>query len=472
VRIKNRLVRLFRALSDLTQRAFAETTGMHPAVIAQWELDHGEPGPEELKRAARGAALTVAAGEQVLRFADTLRLPRQRAGQGAEGLKKQLAALLDTIYVSLLRFPLPIDSPRAEDRQQAAELWVVLKDLPEDQQLSVVRVAPEYQSWALAEVVCEESVEHASRDLERASSLARLAQEIADRVRGLEGWCKRLRGYVAAHQANILRVAGKLKAAEIALTAAKMLFHSGSEPTGLLDPGRLLDLEAALRRDQRRFDEALACLDEAVVVSRFPARTLVMQGSTLEVMGDYERAVAALLKAGPLIDRKSEPRLWYKQRANLAVAYCDVGRHAEAALLIEEARAVATELGDVIELSRMTWLEGRIAAGLGLAAEARRLLEQARQEFAGRKMWYDVALALLEIAALLLDAGRTAEVKTLAGDLAVVFESEGVHREALAALKLFQEAAEREAATAELARRVLRFLFRARYDEGLRFGAS
>ncbi len=43
------------------------------------------------------------------------------------------------------------------------------------------------------------------------------------------------------------------------------------------------------------------------------------------------------------------------------------------------------------------------------------------------------------------------------------------HREALAALKLFQEAAEREAATADLARRVLRFLFRARHDQGLRF---
>jgi len=48
----------------------------------------------------------------------------------------------------------------------------------------------------------------------------------------------------------------------------------------------------------------------------------------------------------------------------------------------------------------------------------------------------------------------------------------GVHREALAALRLFEEAADRETATAELARRILDFLFRARYDEGLRFTAS
>ena len=56
--------------------------------------------------------------------------------------------------------------------------------------------------------------------------------------------------------------------------------------------------------------------------------------------------------------------------------------------------------------------------------------------------------------------------------MAEVFKSEGVHREALAALKLFQDAAQRETATAALARRVLRFLFHARHDEGLRFAAS
>ena len=87
-------------------------------------------------------------------------------------------------------------------------------------------------------------------------------------------------------------------------------------------------------------------------------------------------------------------------------------------------------------------------------------------------MSYDVALALLEEAVLLLEDGRAAAVKVLAKELSKIFESKGVHREALGALKLFQEAAEQEAATAELARRVLGYLFRARYDQGLRFTAS
>ena len=94
---------------------------------------------------------------------------------------------------------------------------------------------------------------------------------------------------------------------------------------------------------------------------------------------------------------------------------------------------------------------------------------QARWEFADRGMGFDVTLALLEEAVLLLEAGRAAEVKVLAGELTKVFESKAVHREALGALRLFKEAAEHEAATAELARRVLGYLFRARHDEGLRF---
>jgi hypothetical protein len=58
----------------------------------------------------------------------------------------------------------------------------------------------------------------------------------------------------------------------------------------------------------------------------------------------------------------------------------------------------------------------------------------------------------------------------LALELQQAFEANGVHREALAAVRLFHQAVALETATADLAQRVLRFLFRARHDEGLRFG--
>jgi hypothetical protein len=84
-------------------------------------------------------------------------------------------------------------------------------------------------------------------------------------------------------------------------------------------------------------------------------------------------------------------------------------------------------------------------------------------------MGYDAALALLEESVLLLEEGRPAEVRQRARILVDVFTSQDVHREAAAALLVFQEAAEGETATAELVRRLLAFLHRARHDPGLRF---
>ncbi|HEX4960336.1 MAG TPA: hypothetical protein VF173_05830 [Thermoanaerobaculia bacterium] len=469
MRRKNRLMRLFRALSEETQRDFGETTGIHPVLMAKYEMDKVDPGSDHVELAARGAGLTVAAGEQLLRQADTLARPRRRSGLGAKDLSSRLSEVVSEVYQRLLRLPLPEAVPRPEDRQGAAGLWTLLQDLPEEHQLAVVRVAREFQIWPLVELACEESAVQASRDCERAAGLARLAQEIAERVHGPEGWRRRVRGLAAAHGPNVLRVRGELKAADAAFEEAKHLWHSGSDPGELLDSGRLLDLEASLRRDQRRFGEALARLDEALSVGRCPERYLIKKGFTLDVMGEYEKAVEALLQAQPLVEERGDARLANILSHNLALTFTHLGRYSEAAEVGRRVHAVAVEMGDTIGILRGIWLEGHIASGLGQRAEALRLLAQARTEFDKRDMSYDVALALLEEAVLLLEEGRTAEVQGLAKELEKVFESKGVHREALAALRLFHEAAVREEATAELGRRVLRFLFRARHDEGLQF---
>jgi tetratricopeptide (TPR) repeat protein len=379
----------------------------------------------------------------------------------AEAVRRSRAA------PSMDRYPRPADLEPA--RWHSAMLFRVLQELPEDHQRGVVRVAREFQSWALVERLCEESAVQASRDLGRAAFLARLAQEAARRVPGPKGWVRRVKAFAAAHVANVLRVAGRLRASAALFQRAGRLWAAGSDPDRVLDPGRLFDLEASLCRDQRRFEEALALLEKARMVSRSQRRLLIKKGFTLEVMGEYERAIETLLTAKALPDVQADPRLSNILYNNLALDFCHVGRFAEAAELAYQVRQVAAEMGDAILLLRVTWIEGRIAAGMGRTEEALSLLKQVRREFAARNMGYDVALALLEEAVLLLDEGRTAEVKALTRSLPAIFEAEEVHREALAALRLFHRAAEREAATAELARRVLRYLFRARHDQGLPF---
>ncbi|HEX3525803.1 MAG TPA: helix-turn-helix transcriptional regulator [Thermoanaerobaculia bacterium] len=456
MRRENLKARLLRAVSGKTQVRLAGEIDLHPSRLAQIESGDLLPRRQDLERMAHNESLTVDDIDEILSLIDSFRRTFQRAERRMGGFADLGEKLYDHISHARRRL---LALPVLPDRFGTAPPEVEEEVAPPVEELHV-RVCLE---------LCDESERMASREIEGAAILAGAAAKVAARLPEPQG--RRVRGHAAAYEANVLRVAGELKAADTALAEAKRLWHSGADRTGLLDVGRLLDLEASLRRGQRRFGEALHCLDEAVRLGRSPARALIKKGFTLEVMGQYERAVETLLQAEPRLDREAEPHLWYNHRLQLAVNYTNLERYSEASDLIDSARPLVVELGADLVGFRITWLEGRIAAGLGRTPEALDLLAQARREFAARGMYYDVALALLEEALLLLKEERTAEVETLAQELTEVFKSKGVHREALAALRLFQEATEQSTATAELAGRILRFLFRARYDEELRFTA-
>lgn len=74
----------------------------------------------------------------------------------------------------------------------------------------------------------------------------------------------------------------------------------------------------------------------------------------------------------------------------------------------------------------------------------------------------DAALAALDLSISHLQEGKTAKVRELADEMVIVFRDLEVSRERMAALLLFQEAARRETAIAELARQVAASLNRAR----------
>lgn len=398
---------------------------------------------------------------------DEIELALFREAQERRALYLELARRLRDLP-PLDGYPEPghLEPLRFFARQQLA----LLKELKtEEERLAVIRECREYQHWALMEAAAEESPEAASRDLEESASWARLAVEIAERVRGPEEWLLRVRAYAGLFGPNTLRVAGELELADAALEEVKPLWHAGSDPDEVLDPGRLPDIEASLRRDQRRPDEALDRLAEALPISRRPARVLIKKAFTLEVMGEYRQAAEALRQAEPLVDRHADPRLYYIVRYNRALNSYRCEAYQEAGALLQGVRELVKARGDENEIPRVNWLQGCIAAGLGSHRDARALLELAVRQFRRRKLWYDVALALLELAALLLREGDKAAVKELCPKLVEVFASRKVHVEALAALQLFQEAAESSTADEELARRVLQFLHRARHDQRLRF---
>lgn len=244
---KNLLARLFRAVSGLSLRRYAEKAGIDHSLVAQYDLGTIQPGEENLARMGAAVGLTVADGERVLRIAEALRQGRQRA---APSLDVLLGDLVSQVYEQVQTLPLPASAPKAEDRLLAQEQWGLLRGLSEGQQRAAVLTAAELQNWALVERVCEESAAEASRDLKRAVWLAELGELIAQRVRGPEGWRKRVLGYAAACRANVLRAGGDVAAAEAVLERARGLWAAGVDPEEWLEPGRWLggDTERAPAR--------------------------------------------------------------------------------------------------------------------------------------------------------------------------------------------------------------------------------
>ncbi|MFL6294158.1 MAG: hypothetical protein ACJ759_24955, partial [Thermoanaerobaculia bacterium] len=229
--------------------------------------------------------------------------------EGSRLMRRYLtaAALRSRVLQPADGYPQALDLPVC--RHWAQVQLAKLKRVPRRSRLAVVRLGREYQHWALVELCCEESEREASHSLKHAASWARLALVISRLVTGPEDWRRRVQGYALAHWANVLRVRGDLEAADARLEEAKQLWEAGSDPLEVLDPGRLLDLEGSLRRAQRRFAEALDCFDRAILVSRFPERVLIKKGFTFEVMGDFERGIAALLEAEPHAERRGDARL-------------------------------------------------------------------------------------------------------------------------------------------------------------------
>jgi transcriptional regulator with XRE-family HTH domain len=236
------LARVLRALSGLTQAEIAEEIGVNVSLVGQIEQGQVLPSAESLKGMATAAGLTVAEGEEILALADTLRRKRRRQGLGIEDLldeaTEELRSHLQSSFRRLLTLPLPGDLPQPDDRREAAELLARLKTVDDKMRSTVVQVSSSFQVWALCEKACDESLRETAT-AEEAAGWARLAQEIAERVRGTESWRNRLQGYAAAHAAKALQAIGDTQAAAAAREESSRLWNAGSDPDGLLDASRM-----------------------------------------------------------------------------------------------------------------------------------------------------------------------------------------------------------------------------------------
>src|SRR6185295_13502367 len=138
------------------------------------------------------------------------------------------------------------------------------------------------------------------------------------------------------------------------------------------------------------------------------------------------------------INPHQHPRLYAYARFNLLHLLTITARYEEAQLILPEVRQLLGDTAEPTDWLRLRWTEASLAQGLGRLAEAEQGYRAVQHDFLNLGKGLDAALVSLDLAALLWEQGRTEELKQLAAEIVVVFESREVQREAMAALLLFQ----------------------------------
>lgn len=362
-------------------------------------------------------------------------------------------------------------------KEKARPLLDALLAMPEGERLQVVEAeGSEFQSVALAQALLDHCLTCLPGRAKECLALAELAALMVARLE-LSPISTEVYARALAHQANALRSVGRLR------QAAK-LFHQARFMLKLEAGGdRLVAaevdwLEGSLCRAQRRLEDASTLLLGAITVYRLEnlsaeaARSMLTLSLVLREQGELEQALSISREALALIDPEEQPRLFLMASHNIAFRLAELGRCPEARALSLDLTELYQRFPDPCTQLRRLWLEAKIHRGLGELANAEQCFLAARDGFVRQGIGFDAALASLDLALLYLDQGRTGEVRRLAEEMVPIFAAQDVHREATAALLLFQEAARREEMTGVLVREVFAFLEAARMNPGLQFEAN
>jgi tetratricopeptide (TPR) repeat protein len=366
------------------------------------------------------------------------------------------------------------ESSLAAERFAAPELLRELLAQPLDRQRVLVITSSRYRTWAFCELLLEAAREWGFREPVQALDLAQLGVEAAARLDPTEYGQARANDLAARAWgvlANAQRIRSDFSEAEESFFKAERLLKQGTGDP--LEKAQILLFKSSLRGSQHRLAEAFRLLDRAIAIARkcddsqLQSKALIMRGFLFGIANDLEAAIESLRAGVRGLEPASDPRLLVAAQHNLILFLSESGRNDEAMRLLESSRPLYHEVGDQMSLLRLRWMEGKIASSLGRFAEAEQILRDVRRELIERDLGFDAALLSLDLANLYARQGRSAEMRRLAAEMLPIFKSRDIHREAIAALFLFQKAAEMERVTLGLIREVSSYLQESRSAAGL-----
>lgn len=362
------------------------------------------------------------------------------------------------------------------EQEAAASALSELLALESEQQQLAVRQDARFRTPAIIELLLERSYRAFPAEPRQALNLAVLV-EVASEC-STDALPRELHVRALAHHANALRALGHLREAEPVFQRARLLLTPSEHLHVVTDLSvyALLDWwEGVFHRERSDFERAEESLDRAALLFAVmqdedaSTRVMLSLGELYQRMGNPLDALDAVRRVLSQLTEESSPDLYWIARFNHCVYLADAGSFAEAR---RELAACLEKpgLGSGGTIApRVEWLQGRIASGEGDFVAAERHFTRCRQTFLAEQSGINTALVSLDLALVYLQAGAAAKLRTIAEEMALLFQAGDVHREAVAAMMLFQEAIRQEAVTARDLRRLRRYLEDTRHNPAVPF---
>ena len=272
------------------------------------------------------------------------------------------------------------------ERSEAPSLFSSLAVLAPGQQLLLLNNSHRFRTWGLFELLIERGKEETFTDPRHAEQLLHLALRIADGLSPasygrelIEDLRARTWGFIA----NARRCRRELAASEEAFQEAFSRLRRGTEDP--LERALLFDLQAALRRAQRRAEESIRLSTRAISIfhrlgqKQAEGKALVNASLVHIEREELNRAIQGLYQSLPLIDPASEPRLLLCALHNLAITLETSGRLPETRRVHLKARHLYSRFPEF--KNHQLSLEGNIASSMGHRSNAESALRQAIDGF-------------------------------------------------------------------------------------------
>ena len=234
------------------------------------------------------------------------------------------------------------------------------------------------------------------------------------------------------------RIQEDARTASVSRRLAGRLLAAG---LGAAERADILSVQAALAAQCGDFDATLRLLRGAAAIERrggrrhLLGRVLVKRGTALGNTGRSGAAVRLLWQGIGLIEGSREPRLLVCATHNLAWFLHESGRTGQAASCLDAARRLYRSARDRRELSRLRWLEGKLATDFHTAESA---LQEARDGLAREGLGYEAALATMDLAVRYAGATRGPEMRRCADAMVPLFRSGDMYGGTVLALQSFQ----------------------------------